>query len=148
MALTLLQGPAGSGKSQLVQSMIADGAADVQADVTALWAALTGAERDEHGKFPIRRADDPALPLARITKAVVVRQGIRQGLRVVVTAGVPGQAPRWQNVADAEGEDEFSVLTEDPGRETVERRLEDPETGELSPECRRAVSRWYGGRRR
>ena len=59
--LLLVEGPAGSGKSQVVSRMLAAGELDVVADYTALWAALRGIERDNEGKYPVRTDADPAV---------------------------------------------------------------------------------------
>ena len=39
------------------------------------------------------------------------------------------------------------VVTVDPGESVARSRLADPDTGEVSDECNRAVRRWYGRRR-
>ena len=36
-----------------------------------------------------------------------------------------------------------AARTIDPGEQVVRRRLADPDTGELDPECDRALLRWY-----
>ena len=59
--LILIEGPAGGGKSQLAADLLAAGEITVLADLTALWAALSGAVRGADGRYPIRLADDPAL---------------------------------------------------------------------------------------
>ena len=143
MPLTLVEGPAGSGKSQLVREMLAEGEADVVADYTAIWAALKGVERGPDGRYPVRTAEDPIVfsGLPSYVRRTVVRQGLRSGLSVVVTSGTPNQAEFYQAIADELGED-FQVQTVDPGRETVIRRLT---LGvEIDPECLTAVARWYG----
>ena len=145
MSLTLLEGPAGSGKSGDADDLLASGEADVMADLTALWAALRAMRRGVDGKYPVRGDDDPAIRsgLAAYIRAAVVRQALRDGLNVVVTSATPDMATRWQAVADEAGVT-FDVRTIDPGRSEVERRLADPATGELSDECRKAIARWYG----
>ena len=60
MALSILRGPAGSGKSQEMRER----GDTLIVDLTALWAALRGFERGEDGTYPIREDGDPALPLA------------------------------------------------------------------------------------
>lgn len=140
--LTLVEGPAGSGKSQLVREMLASGEADIQADATALWVALTGAERGPDGKYPIRRADDRAIALALYLRRTAVRQALRTGRRVVVTSGTPNMAPEYAEIAQ-EAQTAFQVRTVDPGREAVESRLSDAD-GVLAPECDAAIGRWYG----
>ena len=143
-SLTLVEGPAGSGKSQIVNEMLASGELDVVADLTAIWAAVRGIERDDDGRYPVRTDDDPAIAsgLAAYTRAVVVRRGLEQDLDVGVTTGTPETAPRWSGVA-AESGAAFSVLTVDPGRAVVTARLADAD-GVLSDECAGAIGRWYG----
>ena len=141
--LTLIQGPAGSGKSQVVSEMLEAGEIDVQADLTAIWAALRGIERGPDGRYPVRTADDPAIQsgLAMYVRAVVVRQGLRQDLRVAVTTGSADTAVQWSEVA-AESGAAFSVLTVDPGEAVVRNRLTVNDV--LSDECAGAIARWYG----
>ena len=145
MALTLLEGPAGSGKSQEAEAMLESGEADVLADLTAIWAALRGMRRGADGKYPVRTDDDPAIRtgLAAYIRAAVVRQSLRDGLNVIVTTASPGMATKWEEVA-AETGARFTVRTMDPGRDEAFRRLADPETGEISDECLGALRRWYG----
>ena len=141
--LTLVEGPAGSGKSQHVADMLAAGEVDVVADLTCQWAALRGMERGPDGRYPVREDGDPAIRsgLAAYMRAAAVRQGLREGLRVVVTSGTPDTAVRWSDVA-REHESPFNVVTIDPGEEVVRERL--AVEGELDPQCEAAISRWYG----
>ena len=147
-SLVLVEGPAGSGKSQLVATMLQEGEADIQADLTAMWVALRGVRRGPDGRYPIRTDADPAIStgLAAYMRRTAVRQGVRSGLRVVVTSGSPGAALDLQAIADALGVT-FEVRTVDPGEATVRARLAGAD-GELGEECERAVRRWYGGRAR
>ncbi len=62
--LILVEGAAGSGKSQLTRDMIRAGEVDLVADVTQLWAATGLHERGPDGKYPIRSDGDPALEAA------------------------------------------------------------------------------------
>ena len=142
--LTLIQGPAGGGKSAVSRDLLAAGEVEAVADVTALWAALSGAQRDpETGRYSVRDDEDPALGLARYVQAAAVREGLRQGLDVAVTTSRRDQVERWQSVADAEGAG-LAVRTVDPGIEVVTARLADPATGVLSDACSAALDRWYG----
>ena len=144
-ALTLVEGPVGSNKSEVLRRLLADGDADVVADLTPLWAALRLIERDGDGKYPERLADDPALLLALYTKGVIVRQALQRGLKAAVTTATPDQAAKWQAVADEVGV-ELERVTLNPARDVIEARLLDA-SGKLSAECSRAVERWYGSRR-
>lgn len=141
--LLLVEGPAGAGKSRLVEEMIRSGEIDIQCDLTQLWAALRGMRRDASGKFPVRSDLDPAIRsgLAAYLKAVAVRQALRENLNVAVTTSSPGEVTRWQAVADEAGTP-FQVRTVDPGRAAAAANLAD-EYGELEPECETALSRWY-----
>ena len=144
--LVLVEGPAGSGKSQLVEEMLAAGEIDVVADLTALWVAMRGVRRNSDGRYPVRDDDDPTITagLAAYMRAVVVREGLRQGLDVAVTSGTPDTAVKWSEVA-RENETPFSVQTVDPGEAVVRQRLAAfGEDGELLAECEQAIGRWYG----
>ena len=140
--LYLLEGPAGSGKSQLARDMKLAGQVDLLADVTSLWAAVGVYERDPlTGKYPVRLDTDPALDAALYLQTTVVRYGLSNGLRVAATTSRRGQVPRWQSIAD-EYSTMLIVQTIDPGRAVVEQRLSDAD-GVLSDECEKAISRWY-----
>ena len=125
-----------------------EGEVDVVSDVTRLWAALGGYERGPDGRYPVRADDDPALTTALYVQAVAVRRALREGAAVAVTTSRAGQASRWQALAgqvevEFSVEVSFEVRTVDPGEDVVRARLADPDTGELSPECEKAVRRWY-----
>ena len=140
--LTLIEGPAGAGKSQVAADMIAAGEAAVLADLTELWAAVRAMRRGPDGRYPVRDDDDPAIRsgLAAYLRAAAVRQALREGLDVVVTAGTPDMAARWAAVAEEAGAG-FSVQTVDPGEAVVRERL--AVDGALDPQCEKAVARWY-----
>ena len=140
--LHLIEGPAGSGKSGVVAGMLAAGEIDILADFTQIWAALRAVEREPDGRFPIRNDSDPSVRtgLTQYVKAAVVRQSLRLGLRTAVTSGTPRTVTKWQQIAREE-DALFSVQTVDPGIDVVKKRL--AVDGELSPECERAIGRWY-----
>ena len=140
--LLLVEGPAGSGKSAIVARMLDAGELDVQADLSAQWAALRAVERDDDGKYPVRHDSDPAIRsgLAAYMRATVVRQGLRQGLRVAITSGTPSTATKWAAVAREEGA-LFSLRTVDPGIDIVRERL--AVDGVVSDQCEQAIGRWY-----
>ena len=61
--LVLVEGPAGSGKiCQEVARMLAASEVDVQADMTQIWAATRGIEREPSGRYPIRQGLRPGHP--------------------------------------------------------------------------------------
>ena len=142
--LLLLRGPAGAGKSQIAAGMLDHGEADVWADFTRLHVALSGVERGPDGRFPIREYGDPLVALAAYLKVVAVRQGLARGFRVVTTTSSAdeGEVERARELATEAGA-ALDVRTVDPGESVVRARLSDPVTGELSPQCSAALSRWY-----
>lgn len=140
--LTLIQGPAGSGKSQVAADMLEAGEVDILADTTILWAAFSGARRGPNGRYPERAESDPSLAAALYAQTVVARFGLEQGHRVAVTSSRRGQEARWSEIARAAGQ-EISIREVDPGEAVVRARLSDPETGVLSGPCERAIGRWY-----
>ena len=137
MALEILRGPAGSGKSQL----ILEEEPEILADVTALWAAIGGYQRDANGLYPERRGDDAALEAARYLKAALVGFAARRGLSGIVTTSdsSPEAVERLREQGATAG-----VRTIDPGEAVVRRRLAGPD-GQLSGACEQAVQRWYRG---
>lgn len=144
--LLLLRGPAGAGKSQVAAGMLDAGDTDVIADFSRLHAAISGAERGPDGRLPARADDDALVPLAAYLKTVAVRAALARGFRVVTTTSSAdeGEVERARQMATETGA-ALDVWTVDPGEEVVRARLSDPATGELSPQCKRAMGRWYGG---
>ena len=141
--LLLIEGPAGGGKSDLLRELKAAGEVSIIADVTALWAATGGYERDPAtGRYPVRDEADPALNTARYLQTVTVGFALREGFNAAVTTSQRGQVAKWADIAAEHGSG-FQVRTVDPGREVVSARLADPTTGELTPDCIAAIGRWY-----
>lgn len=142
MTLHLVEGPAGSGKSQHARDMKQSGQVDLVADVTSLWAAVGQYERDPiTGKYSVRRDDDPALGAALYLQTTVAAYGLRQGLNVVATTSRRNQAGRWSELAEKHGTN-LSVTTIDPGEEVAAARLAEPD-GSLSSDCAAALRLWY-----
>ena len=142
-ALTLLEGPVGSGKSGILRNLLSTDAVDVVADTTPLWSAVKLLERDPSGNYPERTQADPALRLALYLKVVTARRALSEGLRVAVSTSTPNQASKWRAIAD-EFDASFSVELVDPGEQVVLERLGGDA---ISSECQGAVNRWYGSSR-
>ena len=141
MASVLISGPAGAAKSQAARDELA--AADglmVAADFQAIYAALTLAERDASGRYPLR---NPALlPLTEYVRRALLSAARARQLDVVATNS-DGDAVRRGALLRELGPDATERII-DPGRVVAEARLSDPATGQLSEECAGAVRRWYG----
>ncbi len=135
MPITPVAGPAGGGKSQWVARNRQPG--DLLIDHTALWAALTGAQRGPDGRYPPRPDDDPTTGLVQYIMAVAVRRATAAGLSGFVTTS------RRSKVGELEAETGEGAIIIDPGIEVARDRLRDPETGELSAACSTALARWY-----
>ena len=143
-SLHLIQGPAGSGKSQVARDLLEAGEVQAVADTTSLWAALAQARRGPDGRYPVRADDDPALGLALYVQATAVRQGLRQGLDVAATTSQRDQVGRWREILEDEAPGgELHVRTVDPGEDVIRARLAE-QGGALSPECEAAIGRWFG----
>lgn len=141
-SLELLAGPAGGGKSQHALDLLESGSVGALADVTSIWAALSGAQRGPDGRYPEREDDDPTLPIAQYLQPVIAREALQRGVSVAVTTSRQGQEARWASLAADSGA-EFAETVIDPGEDVIRARLADPETGELSEACERAIRRWY-----
>ena len=142
--LTLIEGPAGSNKSRMVEERLRAGEADVVADLTGMWVALRAMRRGPDGKYPIRRGSDPAIRsgLAAYLRRTAVRQALRSGLKVVVTSGSRHEGDIYAAIAEELGAT-YERVVADPGLEVVRARLADQD-GNLSYECGKAIARWYG----
>lgn len=145
--LTLLQGPAGSGKSQIARDMMQDDPDAILADYTALWAAMRGVERDpETRKYPIRKADDPVVQSGVGTKIkkAVAREALRADRNVIVTSATKGMEIVWKDFVEIQdGNHTFQVRTVE--RSLLQVKAELTVDGELSDECRGAMKRWFRG---
>lgn len=131
MALGILRGPAGAGKSQELEP------GELRADLTALWAALFGRERGPDGRYPERSESEAQV--AAYVQAAVVAFAARQGLTGwATTSDSSPEAVERLRERGATG----PVRTVDPGEAVVRRRLAGDE-GQLSPQCEAAVRRWY-----
>ena len=139
MAIDIVRGPAGAGKSQYVASRL--GTAAVWIDFTRLFVALTGQERDpETGRFPVRHSGDGRIALTQAVKEYALREASRRGFSGFVTVSDSRSAVvRELQASGADGEVHTIVLP----RGVLRSRLSDPVTGELSAECENALARWF-----
>ena len=135
MPITPVLGPAGAGKSQYIDRERRPG--DVVIDYTLLWAALTMARRGPDGRYPERGDDDPSLPLVSAVKGFAVAEAVKRELAGYVTSSARSDIGRLESRTGR------PAVIIDPGREVVEGRLRDPESGEISAACSVAMGRWY-----
>ena len=149
MPIGIIRGPAGGGKSNWYSDNREPG--DLLFDVTALWVALLGLERDGNGRYPVRLGRDPGLRMALYLKSTAIRFAAENGFNGWATTSnsspVAVERIRERIISGGGAGAVGRVVTVDPGRSEVLARLADPETGEVSDECNRAVRRWYGRRR-
>ena len=68
MAIDVVRGPAGAGKSQWIAERLT--ASGVVIDFTRLYAALAGVERGADGRYPVRTGHDPRIPLTQADKGI------------------------------------------------------------------------------
>ena len=138
MAIGIIRGPAGGGKSQVIAARLRPG--EVVIDFTRLYVALAGVERGPDGRYPVRHDGDPRLALAEYVRMVAVRQASDRELSgYATTSDSRPEAVERLRDAGATG----PVETVDPGREVVRARLADAVTGALSQQCEIALGRWY-----
>ena len=149
MPIGIIRGPAGAGKSQWYEANREPG--DLIIDVTVLWAALLGLERDGNGRYPVRLASDPGLRMALYLKSTAIRFAAENGISgwATTSSSSPDALERLrERIVSGGGAGAVGrVVTVDPGESVARSRLADPDTGEVSDECNRAVRRWYGRRR-
>ena len=140
MASILLSGPAGSNKSQVAVELIQSASAPtVAADFQSLVVAVLQLRRGPDGRYPIRPTW--VLPLAEYLRAAVITGAVNRDIGVVVTNS-DGSPERRKFLLERLGPGAKETII-DPGIDVVSARLADSITGELEPECSRAISRWY-----
>ena len=136
MAIIPVIGPAGAGKSQVIDNLRRPG--QVLLDYTGLYAAIGGVQRDASGRYPERLAGDPLIPLIAAVKDYAVEQAVNRQLDGYVTSSSRDDIERLERITG-----EQAVIV-DPGEEVTRARLADPATGIVSEECNKALRRWYG----
>ena len=143
MALTLIEGPPASGKSQLAMELLESGEADVQVDITSIWAALAGVVRGPDGRYPVRLDSDPALGLARYLRMTAVRQSLAMEINVVASTTSPAAAEKIRDLVE-EANETLRHRTLSIPELVARKRLADPVTGKLSDPCRKMIEDYYG----
>ena len=142
MPNTLLSGPAGAGKSQRAQSMVASGEADAVIDFQSILAAVLQLRRGEDGRYPPRDASaERVMPLVEAMRRDAIDYAVSAELEIVATNS-DGDPERRQFLLDRLGVGATEIVI-DPGREIVEARLADSVTGELTEQCSQAIGRFY-----
>ena len=141
MASVLISGPAGANKSALARRLLAESSELAAiADFQLVYRALTDVERGRDGRYPLR--DERLLPLTEYVRRAIIGGAVARDITVIATNS-DGDPERRAFLLSALGAGATERIV-DPGRNIVEARLSDPETGELSGECDGAISRWYG----
>ena len=111
----------------------------VIADFQSVYVALSGDGRDDNGAYPDR--DPDLLPLVERERQRIIRDAVGTEIGVVATNS-DGAQVRRDYLLSLLGPDALEEII-DPGLDVVTARLSDPATGQLSPSCLSAVSRWY-----
>ena len=144
MPLEVIAGPAGGGKSQVVEEERTTG--DVVIDFTSLYVAMTGVQRDPAtGRYPERLDGDPRIGLVSEVRDHAIAAAAERELDGFVTTSDsrPESLDRFARLAAGPGVEAAVIRIIDPGEEVVRARLADPVTGQLSSGCESALGRWY-----
>ena len=140
MAGILLSGPAGAAKSALARRLLAESTELAAiADFQLVYRALTDVERGRDGRYPLR--DERLLPLTEYVRRAIISGAVNRDIAVIATNS-DGDPERRAFLLGQLGAGAVERIV-DPGRNIVEARLSDPETGVLSSECDSAIGRWY-----
>ena len=137
MAIVPVAGPAGSGKSQLIASERRPG--DILIDFTALWAALTGAARDESGRYPTREDDDPSLPLVSALYWFTLAEAVKRELDGFATTASRANVERLERVTGQKAR----IIEPAPGPLIARLTEVDAEGDYIEGQCVSAVRRWW-----
>ena len=91
------------------------------------------------GRYPLR--DEGLLPLTEYVRRAIITGAVARDIAVIATNS-DGDPERRAFLLGQLGAGATERIV-DPGRNIVEARLSDPETGVLSSECDSAIGRWY-----
>ena len=142
MPSILISGPAGASKSAEARRLLAENPGlAIAADFQSLYVAITLAQRDPSGRYPPR--DERLLPVTEYLRRAVfsAAQDLDRGIDVIATNS-DGNRGRRAFLVEQLGPDGTERIV-DPGEAVVRARLADPITGVLSPECEKAIARWF-----
>ena len=137
MPITPVVGPAGSGKSQIIENERRPG--DVVIDFTLLHAALTGAVRGPDGRYPVREDDDPALGLVSAVQAFALSEAVKRELDGYVTTASREHVERLERVTGRKAR----VVDVEPGPLLARLSEVDDEGEYLDGQCVTAARRWW-----
>ena len=137
----LLSGPAGAAKSAQARRLLREATEPtVQADFQSIVVALLGLARGPDGTFPLRPTW--VLPLAEYVRQAIITGATAREISIIITNS-DGAPLRRAALLDRLGAGATERII-DPGESVVRARLSDPITSALSPECEKAIARWFG----
>ena len=141
MAGILLSGPAGGGKSQLARDLLRNATEPtVAADFQSVVVALMLMERRADGTYPVR--PEWILGLAEALRQSIVDLATAKEINIVLTNS-DGSPARREALLERLGAGSTERVITTP-EAVVRARLSDPITSALSPECEKAIARWFG----
>ena len=146
MASLLISGPAGSGKSAVARQLRAAAQDEtIIIDFQSLYASYLGLQRDPVTRRYAEREDADAfvLSLAEYERRTLITAAVARGIDILATNS-DGSQERRDFLLGLLGAGATERI-EDPGIETVRQRL--AVNGIVSPQCERALQRWYGSMR-
>lgn len=132
MAIKILAGPAGGGKSDVADDMEGGVVVDTTRLFNALFPTLVGS---------VRTGEDGRLLLTQYVKAVALRQAVESGLDGYVTTSDPAAIDGLLAVTGMSRDDGLIIV--DPGRAVVLERLRESQGRDREAACTQAVDRWY-----
>ena len=135
----LLSGPAGGRKSQAAWYLRSlETEPTILVDFQSLHVALTGDQRNQLGRFPLR--DERLLPITEYVRLAAIGAAVDRDLGVIATNSDGSPARRAGLLRRLSAGAREEIL--DPGEDFVTAALEDP-FFEIDPECSGAIGRWY-----
>ena len=137
MPIQPIVGPAGGGKSQVIEAERRPG--DVVIDFTSIWAALTAAGRGPDGRYPVREGDDPALGLVAAVAAFALSEAVKRELNGYVTTASRDRVAALERVTGQPAR----VVDVKPGPLLARLSETDGDGEYLDGQCVSAVRRWW-----